>query len=80
MATKHDLQDWVRDALRELGASARLVEVAKIIWRDHEADLRASGNLFYTWQYDMRWAANRLRRAGVMKPAEASPSGVWQLK
>lgn len=79
MATKHDLQDWVQDALRELGGSAPLVDVAKTIWKKRESDLRASGDLFYTWQYDMRWAANRLRRAKKMKSAEVSPVGLWEL-
>lgn len=79
MATKHDLQDWVRDALRDNGGKARLVEVAKFIWRHHEAQLKVSGDLLYTWQYDMRWAANVLRRKGVMKPVAASPTGVWEL-
>ena len=79
MATKHDLQDWVRFALRDLGGSASLVAVAKHIWATHESELKSSGDLFFTWQYDMRWAANVLRRRGVMKPAEASPTGVWEL-
>jgi hypothetical protein len=79
MATKHDLQDWVRDALRDCGGNARLVEVAKFIWAHHEAQLKASGDLLYTWQYDMRWAANVLRRKGVMKPVAASPTGLWEL-
>ena len=57
MATKHDLQDWVRDALHDNGGRARLVEVAKFIWANHETQLKASGDLLYTWQYDMRWAA-----------------------
>jgi len=80
MAVKEDLRDWVADALSVLGGSGRLVEVAKVIWRDHEAELKTSGDLFYTWQYDMRWAANVLRRSGVLKPAELSPKGVWELK
>ncbi|SDW39046.1 hypothetical protein SAMN05444006_10397 [Allgaiera indica] len=25
-----------------------------------------SGDLFYTWQYDMRWAAQNLRGAGKL--------------
>ena len=79
MATKDDLQDWVADALLELGGSARLVEVARCIWSRHEPDLKASGNLFFTWQYDMRWAANQLRRKHVMKDADVSPTGVWEL-
>ncbi|MDG9930436.1 MULTISPECIES: hypothetical protein [unclassified Pseudomonas] len=79
MATKHDLTDWVIAALGRLGGSASLVEVAHDLWKHHESDLRSSGDLFYTWQYDMRWSANVLRRKGVMKAAEASPHGVWQL-
>jgi len=34
---------------------------------------------FFTWQYDIRWAANLLRRSGLMKPAESSPHGLWEL-
>jgi len=33
--------------------------------------------IFYSWQYDLRWAAHKLR--GVMLAADASPSGVWEL-
>ena len=80
MATKHDLEDWVYEALKNLGGRGRLIEVAKQIWKNHQSDLSSSGDLFYTWQYDMRWAANRLRRSGKMRPAEVSPKGVWELK
>ena len=79
MATKTDLQDWVTEALRSLGGRAPLVEVAKFIWKNHERSLMASGNLFFTWQYDMRWAANQLRRKSIMKAADASPVGIWEL-
>lgn len=79
MANKGDLQSWVRDALNSLGGSAPLIEVAKQIWKNHEIELRGSNDLFFSWQYDMRWAANRLRRTGVMKSAESSPSGIWEL-
>ena len=79
MATKHDLQDWVTSALRDAGGRAALIDVAKRIWKNHETELKASGDLFFTWQYDMRWAANVLRRRGTMKPAEVSPNGVWEL-
>lgn len=79
MATKIDLPDWVHAALVEIGGSGTLTEVAKVIWKNHEADLRASGDLFYTWQYDMRWAANKLRHTGRMKAVVASPRGIWQL-
>jgi hypothetical protein len=79
MADKLDLDTWVREAIHEQGNRASLVAVAQHIWANHEVDLRSSGDLFFTWQYDMRWAANRLRRRGIMKPVEMSPSGVWEL-
>lgn len=79
MATKSDLVVWVEDAIRSRGGSAKLLDVAKYIWGEHETDLRASGDLFFKWQYDMRWAANQLRRSGVMRSADDSPTGVWEL-
>lgn len=79
MATKHDLQDWVQKALKRIGGRGTLTDVAKEIWRAHESDLRSSGDLFFTWQYDMRWAANRLRRSGIMHSVAVSPTGIWAL-
>lgn len=36
--------------------------------------------MFYTWQYDVRWAATTLRRTGKLRAAEVLPSGVWELR
>ena len=80
MASKEDLQDWVVDALNKQGGKAQLVQVAKYIWDNHEAELKRSGDLLYTWQYDMRWAANALRNKGVLRSVEDSPRGLWELK
>ena len=80
MSDKHVLQDWVREALLALGGRAKLVDVAKEIWSQHEDDLKNSRDLFYTWQYDMRWSATALRRAGIMKPTQLSQEGVWELR
>lgn len=79
MASKEDLQDWVHQALKALGGRGSIVEIAKHIWANREAELRKSGNLFFTWQYDMRWAGNALRRKSIMKSQEVSPVGIWEL-
>ena len=79
MIAKVGLQSWVAEALEDLGGRAHLVAVAKRIWAAHEQDLRNSGDLFFTWQYDMRWAANRLRSLKVLRAATESPVGVWEL-
>lgn len=80
VATKADLQDWVLEALRQLGGSAELINVSKHVWRTHESELAASGDLFYTWQYEIRWAAKKLRDSGKLKPSEGRrPHAKWEL-
>ena len=79
VVTKHDLGDWIVEALRAKGGSAGLVQICRHVWEHHEDELRRSGDLFYTWQYDIRWAATNLRQAGVLQAANLSPSGVWEL-
>lgn len=79
MATKHLLVDWLADALRALGGRGRIPDICKQVWESHEYELRASNELFYTWQYDIRWAAHELRKSGEMKSAKISPTGVWEL-
>lgn len=80
MATRQDLNDWVLQALVDLGGKAKIVDVAKHIWTHHEEDLRGSGDLYYTWQYDMRWSAKRLRDQGKVASPDVLPKGVWALK
>lgn len=79
MSTKGELTAWVHEALMSLGGQARLVDVAREIWTSHASELLESGDLLFTWQYDMRWSANQLRRKKIMKSAESSPIGVWVL-
>ncbi len=78
MAGRDVLMDWVEEALIALNGSASLLDVAKKIWDLHEADL-INTELFYTWQYDYRWAATKLREKGIMKSREDSPKGIWEL-
>ena len=79
MSNKTDLQTWIIEALQRNGGTAQLLDVAKDIWGHHEADLRERGDLFYTWQYDMRWAAQRLRNAGEFAPVNNARNGTWSL-
>ena len=79
MLTKEDLPDLILEALNAKNGSASLVDVCKFIWENHQGHIESSGDLFFTWQYDIRWAANKLRRSGKMKAAELSPKGLWEL-
>lgn len=77
--TKEYMIDWLIEALESLDGEGSVVQVCKIVWERHEQDLKQSGNVFYTWQYDIRWAATILRHEGKIKPADLSPKGVWKL-
>jgi hypothetical protein len=79
MATRDDLKVWVVEALNAHGGSAHIVDVAKHIWTNHRAQLETSGSLLYTWQYDARWAADSLRKAGVLLPKPKGDRGPWTL-
>ena len=80
MASRDDLPAWIVKALEQLGGSGTPVEVAREIWQVHEHDLRASGALFFTWQYDMRWAATKLRLDGRLEDAAPQEAGRWRLR
>ncbi|HEY0024795.1 MAG TPA: hypothetical protein VGB24_17915 [Longimicrobium sp.] len=79
MASRDILVDWVLEALRARGGASNVLGVAKYIWDHHEADLRQRGDLFYTWQYDIRWAAQKLRNRGLLKPVDESRTLPWEL-
>lgn len=60
MGRRDDLKQWVYDAVKAHG-EASIIETAKHIWRHHSSEIEGWGDGFYTWQYDMRWAAQVLR-------------------
>ena len=70
MVTKDELGEWVVEALATLGGSGSVTDVSKLIWENHGEQIESSGDMFYTWQYDVRWAAHQLRRLGTIRPVE----------
>ena len=77
--TKAELPLVVLKSLNALGGRGCVVEVSKYIWDHYEGDLRKSGDLFYTWQYDVRWAAQRLRKEGKLRYNQDNGRSVWEL-
>ena len=78
MATTGDLTDWVIEALKANNGTASILFVAQHIWSHHESELRES-DLFFSWQYDMRWAATELRKKGRLVAASDDRRGKWTL-
>lgn len=79
MAERNDLKIWVVEALRQLGGAGSIVQVCQRVWQMHEIELRASGHLFFTWQYDIRWAAQYLRNVGLLDAVDNSRTKDWTL-
>lgn len=76
---RNDLPNILYDTLDQLGGKADIVSVCKYIWEHYQIQLEHSGNLFYTWQYDIRWAATELRKLGKMESAKVSSRGIWEI-
>lgn len=79
MATRETLKKWVLKAVGSHDGEASIVEVCKYIWNKYEDELRDSGDLFYTWGYDVRWAAQKLRDQGKMGYRKKGRINVWTL-
>lgn len=77
MVTNATLKSWVLEALSDLGP-ATVPRIAQHIWENHEAELRTSGDLFYTWQYAMRWAGQVLQHEGKLQ--KNGPNRTWVAK
>ena len=79
MATREDMKKWVVAALKSLGGKAWPKDVARYIWDSYEVEIRRSGALLYTWQYDARWAATAMRKAGILKAVHGRTDLPWEL-
>ena len=73
------MKKWVLEALKSLGGKATIIEVAKEIWDKNWPTIEKTGDLRYTWQYDMRWAADILRRERKLKSTALAKRGFWEL-
>ena len=79
MSFSEHMEAWVIEAVHSCGGEAMIVPATRALWMKHEADLKDSGDHFFTWQYEMRWAADRLRKAGKLKLRKAGSRSVWVL-
>jgi transposase-like protein len=75
---RSDLKPIILAALTSYGGKASVTDIARYIWSNHEAALRASGDFFFVWQYDMRRAAESLRNSGDLKRWDRHQK-VWEL-
>lgn len=67
------------ETLKYLGGSGWPKDVSKYIWDKYEQELKASGSMLYTWQYDLRWAAQQLRNEKKLKPVHKRRDLPWEL-
>lgn len=79
MLKKSDLPQILHKTLLILGGRASIIDVFKQVWQVYQKDLEESSSLFYTWQYDIRWAATYLRKKEIIVAANNSPKGIWEL-
>jgi hypothetical protein len=76
---KSDLPLVLEKTLRDLGGQGTIVDVCRRIWEKHHKDLESSADLFFTWQYDIRWARDKLSKAGVLETITVGRKSIWKL-
>ncbi len=60
------LRSWIVEALQVSGPTASPLDVAKAVWVRHEQDLRATADLLFTWQLDLRATAEAMVGEGSL--------------
>lgn len=73
------LKQWIVEGLERYGGAATMIDISKWIWEHYEKEMREHGDMFYRWQYAMRWAGTSLRKDGVLQPSSYSDRGIWAL-
>jgi hypothetical protein len=77
---RKDLTGILEEALISLGGEGKIVEICEYIWFKHKDDLFASGDIFYTWQYDLRMSAKEtLKAKGKVITLKDGKKSVWKL-
>lgn len=80
-SSRQMMLDWVVEALEGLGRSATIREICKYVWEkdEYRDEILANEKLTYTWQYDIRWTGDILRREGKLLPTDSKHPGIWTL-
>lgn len=70
------LRPWIIEALVGAGRRGSPLSVSKDVWSRHEQELKSAGDRLFTWQLDLRAAAEELVADGVLTVEE---DGEWCL-
>jgi hypothetical protein len=77
---RKDLTEILEEALVSLGGEGRIVEICEYIWSKYNNDLLSSGDIFYTWQYDLRMSAKEtLKAEGKVITIKEGNKSIWKL-
>ena len=77
---RKDLTEILEEALVSLGGEGRIVEICEYIWSKYNNDLLSSGDIFYTWQYDLRMSAKEtLKAEGKIITIKDGNKSIWKL-
>ncbi|MCU0104998.1 hypothetical protein N7603_04945 [Acholeplasma vituli] len=87
--SREDLNRILILLLKELDGSGTIIEICRLFWKKYGHNISQNEDIFYTWQYDIRWSASVLREQGILKlssrsnhvvdSVKYSPFGVWEL-
>ena len=78
IVSKDDLPRLLENVLKEMNGNGYILDISKKFWIKYKDNITPDNNLFYTWQYDIRWAATELRKNNIMVRPDLE-KGLWTL-
>ena len=76
--SKNDLPILLEEVLKEMDGNGYILDISKKFWIKYKDNITPNNNLFYTWHYDIRWAATELRKNNIMVRPDLE-KGLWTL-
>ena len=67
------------DALKATNKPTLIVDVSKFIWNKYYDELKANDELFFKWQYQLRWAKDHLKSCGILATKKQGVYSLWYL-
>ncbi|MCL8252847.1 hypothetical protein AERO_15775 [Aeromicrobium fastidiosum] len=61
---------WIVEALTASGGSATPLQVSRHVWAHRRAELEGAGDLFHSWQLDLREAAAGMATSGLLSTVD----------
>jgi hypothetical protein len=77
--SRKEFSPWVIAALENHSGTANIFQISKYVWDNYHHIISQDSKMLYTWQYELRWAIQNLKKELKIQHKEKSIRGTWEL-